>query len=83
MGWESMDKHLSGKLMLISDCKTPHMKFDGMYFITQILIDGDQNSMACNLMHKFQWRFSGGMMVVTSLQAMLPPIIDGLDVIIL
>ena len=36
-----MDKHLSGKLMLISDCKTPNIKFDGMYDNTQILIDVD------------------------------------------
>ena len=41
MAWESMDKHLSGKLMLISDCRTLHTKFDGMYFNARILIDGD------------------------------------------
>ena len=39
MAWESIDKHLSDKLMLIGDYKAPHMKFDGMLFYTQILID--------------------------------------------
>ena len=38
---ESMDEHLLGKLMLISDCKTDHTKLYGMYFNTQILINGD------------------------------------------
>ena len=41
MAWESMDKHLSGKLMLISDYKTPHTKFDCMDVNTLTLTDGD------------------------------------------
>ena len=41
MAWESIDDHLSGKLMLINDCKSVHKKYDGMYFTTQILINGD------------------------------------------
>ena len=41
MAWESMDKHLSGKLILISDCKTLHTKFDNMDVNTWFLADGD------------------------------------------
>ena len=74
MVWELMDKHLSGKLIMINYCKTPHMKFDGLYFNPQILINRDQNLMARNLMHELQWRFSGGMIIVASLQMMLSPI---------
>ena len=36
-----LSTHLSGKLMLINDCKTLHTNFDGINVNTWILTDGD------------------------------------------